>query len=360
MTRNRRLIRGAPAGVVAAAALFAAATASVPTAASGASLPPAPPPPAATVPTTGPATTTTTASPSAGGGSGRDAPASDSPSGQSGAQSSEPAADSPQIEAMKAQAASVHRTPPSSTLPLLTALAPLGQVGFNQMQEALVGFGGFPVGGPASYADDWLEFRPGPPAGLHPGIDIQAAESTPIRAPATGTLTYNDSDPNGYGLAAMVTQPDKTVFLMAHMSATVLGLSSGAQVEAGQVIGFVGATGNATGPHVHFEVHPFGGAGIDGKPFLDEALARALAAAPSVVAEYTGHASPAVTPPPPVTVPAALPVAPASPSVRAHLVRHATADIPRALARAAGVVVAVGSVTLSVDRLRRRRARAAI
>src|SRR5581483_6711151 len=271
MTRKPRLTGGAAAGALAAAGMLSLGALWLPAPASGAPVPPPPQAPTATVPTTAPSTTTST-TPSPRGGTAPDAPASDtpgnSPGGQTGAAPSQP--DSPQIEAMKAESASVHRTPPSSTLPLLVALAPLGQLGFTPVQEALVGFGRFPVGGPASYSDDWLEFRPGPPAGLHPGIDIPAAEGTPIRAPAAGTLTYNESDPNGYGLVAMVTQPDKTLFLMAHMSATVLGLSSGAHVDAGQVIGFVGATGNATGPHVHFEVHPYGGPGVDGKPFLDQ------------------------------------------------------------------------------------------
>jgi len=222
-----------------------------------------------------------------------------------------------------------------------------------------VGFGHFPVAGPAYVPDDWLEFRPGPPPGLHPGIDIQAAQGTPIRSPADGTLTYSYSDPTGYGLVALVTQPDKTTFLMAHMSATVLGLSSGAHVVSGQVIGFVGATGNATGPHVHFEVHPYGGAGVDGKPFLDEWLAQALAAAPSVIAEYSGRTT--------GTQPAAVarpdpwpPVTTATPGDRAELVSHRASgrsDRVPAAARAAALAASVLSAALLTDRLRRRRVR---
>ncbi|HEV2370070.1 MAG TPA: M23 family metallopeptidase [Acidimicrobiales bacterium] len=270
--------------------------------------------------------------------------------------------DPAQVAAMQAEAAAVPRTPPGSTLPLLVALAPLARDGLSPVQRALVGFGRFPVAGPASYTDDWLEFRPGPPPSLHPGIDIEAASGTPILSPADGTLTYSDSDPDGYGLAALVTQPDRTVFLMAHMSATVLGLSSGAPVKAGQVIGFVGATGNATGPHMHFEVHPYGGAGVDGKPFLDQWLAQALAAAPAVVARYDGQADSAVAVPAP-PAPFVPEAAPRSLAASATLLGGPTggrpADWMAALARASAVVGTALSGLAAVVWRRRRRSRTA-
>lgn len=231
---------------------------------------------------------TTTSAPGQSGGSSSTTSASagsgptSSTTAPSNASSSVPAPD-PRLQAT---AASIPRSGPGTTWPLLVALAPLTHFGLTQTQTALVGFGDFPVGGPAYYTDDWLEYRSTPTPHLHEGIDIVAPPGTPLRSPTDGLLTYSNSDPDGYGITAIVTQPDKTAFVMAHMSATVLGLSTGAHVTSGQVVGFVGATGDATGPHCHFEVHPYGGAGVDGKPFLDQWLTQALAGAPALVTAF--------------------------------------------------------------------------
>lgn len=208
--------------------------------------------------------------------------------------------------ALLAIANSVKRSPPSSTAALLAALSPLQQLGYSPVQAAIAGMGQFPVAGPAFYTDDWLEPRPGPIPRLHMGDDVVAALGTPIRAPIDGTLKYDTSDPTGYGLFADVTGPDKTFYRMAHMSATVAGLATGAAVKQGQVIGFVGATGDATGPHVHFEAHPGGGAGVDPKPILDAWQAAAIAAVPALIRAIKGQpaATAATLPPIPVAVPA--------------------------------------------------------
>ena len=56
-----------------------------------------------------------------------------------------------------------------------------------------------------------------------------------------------------------ISQPNGTYFTYLHMSAFADGLGVGSPVTAGQVIGYVGKTGNAATPHLHFEVHPNGG-----------------------------------------------------------------------------------------------------
>lgn len=185
--------------------------------------------------------------------------------------------------AMVALANSVVRTPAMNDQALLAALAPLEKLGYTTEQAEVAGMGQFPIAGPADYTDDWLEYRSTPTPHNHEGIDIDAALGTPIRAPVAGTLNYDTTDPDGYGLAADVTGADKTEYVMAHMSATVTGLHSGSTVTQGQIIGFVGDSGDATGPHCHFEVHPGGGAGINAMPILNAWLTTAIQALPALI-----------------------------------------------------------------------------
>ncbi len=201
----------------------------------------------------------------------------------------------------------VKRSRPSNDSALLAALVALQKLGFTAQQAAIVGMGQFPVAGPAFFRDDWLEPRPGPVPRLHEGDDIVAAMGTPIRSPIDGTLRYDTGDPQGYGLLAVVTGPDKTQYYMAHMSATVKDLNTGSPVKMGQVVGFVGQTGDATGPHVHFEYHPFGGAGVDPKPILDAWLAAAVKAVPELIRSIKAatESIAATAQPVPVVLPAA-------------------------------------------------------
>jgi LysM repeat protein len=89
---------------------------------------------------------------------------------------------------------------------------------------------------------------------LRRGVDLGAPTGTPILASASGTveiarLGYN----GGYGNMVIVKHTNGTKTLYAHM--VRLGTSTGAKVEQGQIIGYVGSTGRSTGPHLHFEVH---------------------------------------------------------------------------------------------------------
>jgi hypothetical protein len=132
--------------------------------------------------------------------------------------------------------------------------------------------------------------RHGPPFHLHQGNDIWAATGTPVRAPFDGSVRYSDGGLGGLGV--YLTLPDGTYFYNAHLSATVRGLSSGSSVKQGQVIGFVGSSGNADGgaPHDHFEIHPKGGPAVNPKPILDAWLADAIAQVPALVTAYRGNA----------------------------------------------------------------------
>jgi murein DD-endopeptidase MepM/ murein hydrolase activator NlpD len=93
--------------------------------------------------------------------------------------------------------------------------------------------------------------------GLHGwnSIDIGAARGTPIHAAADGVVIVarnNGGWNGGYGNYVVITHDNGTQTLYAHMTHTIV--SPGQAVSSNQTIGYVGATGLATGPHLHFEV----------------------------------------------------------------------------------------------------------
>ena len=116
--------------------------------------------------------------------------------------------------------------------------------------------------------------QPRPPDRVHEGIDIMASLGQEVYAVDNGVLWRQavDGAANAVlsGNAWYVQLPDKTYFFYGHLSAFAPGLKVGDTVTRGQLIGYVGDTGNA-GPlnyHLHFEVHPKGGAAVDPFPLL--------------------------------------------------------------------------------------------
>ena len=88
----------------------------------------------------------------------------------------------------------------------------------------------------------------------HQGVDFAAAQGTPQYASAAGTVTYWDSASCGIGLDLNVGYVDghSYVVTLCHLSGR--NVANGQYVNRGDVIGFTGSTGYATGPHVHFQV----------------------------------------------------------------------------------------------------------
>ena len=86
----------------------------------------------------------------------------------------------------------------------------------------------------------------------HKGIDYAAPTGTPVRATADATVE-NASFDRGYGNVVILRHQGKYTTLYGHLSAFGRGVSRGARVSQGQVIGYVGTTGLATGPHLHYE-----------------------------------------------------------------------------------------------------------
>lgn len=90
----------------------------------------------------------------------------------------------------------------------------------------------------------------------HKGIDIATSYGTPIHPFASGTVLFADWDNHGFGNAIIIRGIDGYDSKYGHLSR--LNVKTGQRVESDSVIGFIGATGVATGPHLHFEVYKDG------------------------------------------------------------------------------------------------------
>jgi hypothetical protein len=180
----------------------------------------------------------------------------------------------------------MERSGANNTTALVEALKPLQNLGMKPDEALALGMGHFPLLGVANWTDDWLDPRDGPPPHQHQGNDLFAAFDTPVRAPVDGVVRYEDGGLGGK--AAYVTAPDGTYYYMAHLNSFSRDLANGAAVKQGQIVGYNGDSGNAKGgaPHVHFEIHPFGGAAVNPKPFLDAWVAEAMAKVPDLIASF--------------------------------------------------------------------------
>jgi len=123
----------------------------------------------------------------------------------------------------------------------------------------------FPVQGRCSFTNTWGEARG---SRAHEGVDIIAPQGNLIYAVVDGTVTkvYNSASLTGNGVR--LTMADGTYFFYAHLDTIAPNIVAGTVVKAGQILGTNGATGNTSTPHLHFEVHPRGGAPIDPTPVI--------------------------------------------------------------------------------------------
>ena len=124
----------------------------------------------------------------------------------------------------------------------------------------------FPVGEPFDFIDSWgyprmvgTEYEHG-----HQGVDIMAPFDTPLYAVERGIVTRLGTDVLG-GTKLWLKGQSGTYYYYAHLASYAEGMAEGAVVSAGDVVGYVGDTGNAQGgaPHLHFQVHPGGGEAVN-------------------------------------------------------------------------------------------------
>ncbi len=120
----------------------------------------------------------------------------------------------------------------------------------------------FPVVGKATFYDDF-----GAPRGgrRHQGNDIMSPRGTPVVASVSGTVSPHNSGLGG--ISYYLRGDDGNTYFGTHLD-RLSGVTG--RVGAGTVVGYVGNTGNARGtpPHLHFEIHPRGGAAVNPYPTL--------------------------------------------------------------------------------------------
>jgi len=129
-----------------------------------------------------------------------------------------------------------------------------------------------PVAGPVSFSDDYGDARSG--GRRHQGNDLFAVYGTPLVAVEGGVIDHSSNTEQGLGGITIWLRGDSgTSYYYAHNRANVAQVDE--RVEVGQVIAYVGNTGNARGgaPHLHFEMHPGGGAPVNPYPTLARACA---------------------------------------------------------------------------------------
>jgi hypothetical protein len=144
----------------------------------------------------------------------------------------------------------------------------------------------FPVAGSVTYIDDFGQPRPG---GTHQGNDLMGVKKTPVVAVESGKIEFWTTSVNA-GCMLYLYGDSGTMYEYIHLNndltmrndnrgkcvpgvAYARGLKDGARVEAGQMIGYLGDSGDANGiaSHLHFEVHPNGGAAVSPYSYLQSA-----------------------------------------------------------------------------------------
>ena len=121
-----------------------------------------------------------------------------------------------------------------------------------------------PVAGLNAFGDTWGAPRPG--GRKHQGVDMMSPSGTPVVAVVAGVVKLSTSERGGN--LASLTGDDGNRYFYGHLSAWE---GPGRRVAAGEVIGYVGKTGQTDANHLHFEIHPNGGAAVNPYPTVRNA-----------------------------------------------------------------------------------------
>ena len=179
----------------------------------------------------------------------------------------------PPVEARPAARPAAARAPRASAPPVVRRATPL------RLADGVV----LPISGRITSSFARRRFHPilGIPR-PHLGVDLGAPSGTPIAAPAAGRVSFVGRK-LGYGLVVEIKHPDGVLTRYAHTRRAYVKV--GQQVDAGQTIAAVGATGMATAPHLHYEVR------VNGDAVDPVKYAFASSPAPTSATEHASAAS---------------------------------------------------------------------
>ena len=179
----------------------------------------------------------------------------------------------------------------NNTADLIGTLSILSRFGVDLQQSLMAVVPPFPVAGLAYWTDDWHACRDGC-SRLHEGLDIFAQSGTPLVSSADGFVSQKLVGELS-GISVEITDDAGVQYFYAHMSAWAEGIEVGQRVTTGQLLGYMGNTGNAisTPPHLHYEIQP-GGIPAPPKPHVDQWIELAELKAQQLVSKYTGRPLP--------------------------------------------------------------------
>ena len=157
--------------------------------------------------------------------------------------------------------------PPRPKVVRRKAVAPRTRQPVAQAPVVSTVAGVFPLQGSYTFGGEDARFGAGRPGHIHQGQDVVAASGTPIVAPVAGTVLWKANQPGGAGIYLVVHgTADERDYVFMHIKRGTMLVAPGQAVTAGQQLAQVGATGDASGPHLHFEIWVGGWAARGGEP----------------------------------------------------------------------------------------------
>jgi murein DD-endopeptidase MepM/ murein hydrolase activator NlpD len=158
--------------------------------------------------------------------------------------------------AARRKAATPRRSAPAATPPPATPTPDVPTVA-----------GLFPVTGSYDFGGEDAHFGAGRPGHIHQGQDVLAPSGTPIVSPVEGVVSWKANQPGGAGIYVVVRAvADGRDYVFMHLKRGSVRVAAGNPVSPGQQLAQVGATGRASGAHLHFEIWVGGWQASGGTP----------------------------------------------------------------------------------------------